>query len=181
MILRHLRQNIIRSSVDDTHDLSQVIGRQTLLQRTDNRNAACHSRLKHQIAAMLFRRVQHFFSMLRQQILIGRHHMLSSMKCLRNISLRRFDTAHNLDDNLYLRIVQNLLPVVGKKTAVHAFSWLLCIADQNLLQLHHCAKLLRHLILLPLQNVIHTASDSSRAQKRGFDYPYVTHFLFSCL
>lgn len=57
-----------------------------------------------------------------KELEISVNELLTGVKCLRDIGSGRLDSTHNLDDNLNLRVFQNLLPAVCKETAVHPLS-----------------------------------------------------------
>ena len=110
--LKHLGKDIVGRPIDNTDYLVNLIGCQTLLQRTYDRNSSGNSRLKQEIYLVLLSRIQKFPSILCNQILICRYHVLSRIECFQDHRSGRLDTAHHLDDDLYLGIFDNLFPLI---------------------------------------------------------------------
>ena len=91
-----------------------MIAGQALFHRTYDRDSSRHRGLIQKISAVHFRRFQQLLSFGSDDIFVGSHHALSGIQCLQHIRKRRLNPSHHFNDNLDLRVVQNLLNVIGQ-------------------------------------------------------------------
>ena len=110
--LIHLCEDVVGCSIDDSHNLCNVIGHKTLLQRPDNRNTAGTGCLKHKIHIIFFRCIQQFSSMNCNKIFIGRHNTLSRIQTTADKGSGRFDPAHNFNNDLNTVIIYNIFKIL---------------------------------------------------------------------
>ena len=112
MLLRHLRQHIVRRSVDNAHNLRNFVRRKTFLQRFNDRNSTANTCLIEEINGIFICSGIELAQMLRDDILIRRNNMLSCGHRTQHIVPRRRKAAHNLDDNRNLLIVENFIKII---------------------------------------------------------------------
>ena len=95
--------------------------------------------------------------------------MLTSLKRIQNVLFCRMDAAHYLDDDLYGRIGNDLLPVIGKKRIISQLPGsFFKISHKDPGNLHLASKLCCHLFFLVFQYFIYTCSNSAQPQKGCF-------------
>ena len=112
MLLRHLRQHVVRRTVDNPHDLRDAVGGKTFLERLDDGNTAADACLIEEINTVLICRSIQFAQMLGDDVLICRDDMLSRRHGAHHVVLCRRPSAHDLDDDGDLRIVQDFFKII---------------------------------------------------------------------
>ena len=169
MLLRHLRQHVIRRSVDDTHDLGDLVCCQALLQRLDDRDAAADTALIEEIDVMLIRCTIEFPQMFGNDILVGGDHVFARTHGTQHVVLCRHEPAHHLDDDRDLRVIQDLLKVVRKGNPLCLRAVFLRITDENLLDLDACTAAPCDRLPVHRQGADNAGADCPRPQKSYLD------------
>ena len=104
---RHRAEDVVRRPVDDpVHALDARAG-QRLLEHADDRHHARHRALEAQLHAVLARRRPQLLAVDREQLLVGRHHVLAGLHRPQHVLARRLEPAHQLDDQV--RALEDLL------------------------------------------------------------------------
>ena len=115
--LRHAGENVVGSPIDDAIETEQPIRSQTLRQRPQNRYSAADASLKADIHPRPRSGLIEFFSMYRQQGLIGGYHMLALAHGFEQKALRRIIPSDQLDHDVDLGIIKNLSRVGRQEIA----------------------------------------------------------------
>ena len=149
-MLCHVCQDVVRRAVHDADDLRKMVGSEVFLQRLHDRDRPKRRRFVAEIA------------------LHGADNVLAGAQRFCEIGARRFDAAHQLDDDGDLVVVQNILPFRRQdRMRHHLVGVFRRRAHQHTLDLHICANLLLKIVLLQLfDHFIHTGTNSPHAQKR---------------
>ena len=170
--LLHFSQNVVSGSVQDTGDRIDFLCCQRIVQRTDDWNAASHTRLKQIITFIFMRDLDQFRSVRGYQFLVGGTDALAGkQRSLRKV-ISRLNTAHGFTDDLHLGVCQNLLYVMY---------YLICIRIsrkisqiQNILNMNVLTGLFVNLCFILLDYLYDTASHRAISH-----YRYLNHFCSS--
>ena len=165
MLLRHLRQHIVRRPVDNPHNLRDAVRRQALLQRLDDGNAPADARLIEEVDIVLSRCSIELGKMLCNDILIRRDDVLARRHRTQHIVLGGRESAHHLDHNRDLRIIQDLVKIVCKRNALSLGTMFFCIAHENLCDLNMCAAASRNRVCIHRERAHHAGADRSRTEQ----------------
>ena len=114
----HFRQHKVGRSVDDAVYFTELIGRQALIHRRDDRCATAYAGLKQKANAFAARQLQQFGTMRRHQFFIGGSHMSAAFQCSFHVRVSHFGSANGLYDHLHFRIRQNRRNVFHKQMRV---------------------------------------------------------------
>ena len=107
VLCAHLVKHVVGGSVKDSCDLIDLICCQWRIQCTNDRDTAAAACLKKEIDIFFFCDLHELGTMLGYQSLIGCAYALSCLKRSFYKGISRLDPAHNLNNNIYLRIVYN--------------------------------------------------------------------------
>ena len=118
ILLDHLGQNKVGGAIENTGNALNMIGRQALSHGTNNGNTAAHGRLNQIIYIVGFGTGQQLRSLLRHQLLVGGDHALAAGEQLHGKVKSRVHPAHGLCHDLDLRIIQNIVKILGKERLV---------------------------------------------------------------
>ena len=160
-VFEHFCEDIVGRPVHNAQHVRDLIGRKALLQRTDDRNPAGNGSLEEEILPVLLRRVQKDPSFFSDQILIGGDYVLARSQRLKDDRFCRLHTAHYLDDDLYLVILNDLPPVICQERRIDPFPLLIHIVHKYLLDLQLRADRLLHAVRTPADQLIHSCSHCS--------------------
>ena len=173
--LGHFGQNIVGRTVDNSHYLSNLIACQTLFQGADNGNSAAYCCFKTKIAVISLSSLHQFLSVLCQQILVGSHYIFACFQRLQNIGSCRLHSAHQLDHNADLRIMNDAFPVIGQYFSRNPLSFLLQILYQNFCNLQFSTYFIRHLSSSSFYQLVDAAAYGSGTQKCRLDFLIFAH------
>jgi hypothetical protein len=117
-LLRHGAEDVVRGAVDDAVDGAVVIGRQSLLQRADDRNAAADAGFVPDIDTSFLCCTEDFRAVHGEQRLVRRHYALAVGNAAQHKTPRRLVAAHQFDDDVDRRIVEQCRSVVGQDATI---------------------------------------------------------------
>ncbi len=108
---------------------------------------------------------------MREKGLVGRDHVLARVEGLENEGSRRLEPAHQLDDDLHRGIAEHLGRVAdeGEVSDVKAFSGARSVGVRDGVKAQPAARALLHLGAMGLEDLDHTASDRTEAEKADLD------------
>ena len=176
--LRHLRQHVVRRAVDDAEDLRDAVGRQTLLERRDDRDAAADARLEAEVDVLLLGHREHVLAELRDDILVGRHDALAGLHRAQHVLARRVDAAHELHDDIDLRVIEDILNLVRELDTPKLRARLLHIAHEHRLDFNRCADAFRNLRPIHLEHPNDARSDRTGPEQTNlYMFSHPTHLL----
>ena len=112
-LVAHLGQDEVAGAVDDAGDPFDMVGRQALAHRLDDRDAAGHRRLEAHHHPPLARGGEDLVAVAGDQGLVGGHHVLAVGDGPEHQFKRRGVAADQLDDDLDLRVVHHREGVVA--------------------------------------------------------------------
>ena len=133
----HARQDVIAGAVEDAGDAKQPISRQPFAHRADDGNAARDRRLEQQLALHLPRERQQLDAVRRDELLVGGDHRLAGLQRSPNQLSRRLETAHQLDDDMSVRVdhrVEAVGPLHVRRNPVDLLPLDAAVADEGELQ-----------------------------------------------
>ena len=165
MLFGHLRQHVVRCTIDNAHNLRDAVCRQTLLQRLDDGNATADTRLIEEVDIVLSRCSIELGKMLRNDILIRRDDVLARRHRTQHIVLGGRESAHHLDHNRDLRIIQDLVKIICECNALSLGTMFFCIAHENLCNLNMCAAASRNRMCIHCECTYDTRTNSSCPEK----------------
>ena len=180
--LRHFCENEICGTVENTHQLCDMIGGKALFHRTDDRNSSRHGCLIEKIFSVSLCCRKDFFALGCHQVFVCRYNILSCIQAGKNVIHSRLFSTHNLNNNLDLRVIGNVLKVRGNdRRIVNLCSCFFHIAHENFFQLHTRSQLRKHFLLLAFQHFVHTGTDGAKTQHSDFNYSFLCHTHLSLL
>ena len=109
----HLREDVVGGAVQDAHDGEDSVGHQALFQSLDHRNSAADTGLEANLHPLLGRCGKDVASFLGQQGLVGGHHVLAGSNSLHHKGFGRFNAADQFDDDIDIRIIDQLHSVLS--------------------------------------------------------------------
>ena len=107
-LIGHAGEDIVGRSIHDPHDRKDFIGHQSLFQGLDHRDTAADTGLETDLDPFCRRSGKDILPLLGKQGLVCRHHMLAGGNGIHDKGLGRLDTADQLDDDIYFRIIDQL-------------------------------------------------------------------------
>ena len=107
----HLGEDEVGGAVEDALDVVDLVGAQALVQRPDDGDAAADARLKQQLDPVFAGQLQQFGALLGDQLLVGGDDALAALQAAFDKAVGRVKPAHYLDDNLHLRVADDLVKV----------------------------------------------------------------------
>ena len=117
-LLAHLREDVVRRPVDDSHDPRDRFTAQALAQGPHDRNAPGDGRLEEQVDAGLLGNLEQLDPDVGQQLLVGGDHWLARSERGGDQFAGRFDATDDLDDEVDVRIGDHGGRVVGEQGRV---------------------------------------------------------------
>ena len=116
-VMVHLGQDIIRRSVQYACYLIDIIYRQhAARQGTDDRYASADARFIHEIHVMFDGELHKLNALRRNEVLVGSDHALAGLEHAAYEFKRRMLSAHGLNHDLDLRVVDNNVDIMNKNT-----------------------------------------------------------------
>ena len=104
-VVNHLRQDVVRRTVEDTADLVELVSSKALQHGADDRDAAADRCLKHIINAFLLGDFQQFFTAGSNQLLVGGAHAFTRQQTAARKLIRSAHAAHYLSHHRDLGVV----------------------------------------------------------------------------
>jgi hypothetical protein len=118
VLLAHLRQDVVRRTVDDAHHATDWLATQALAQRPHDRDGAGDRRLEEQVDACLLGGIEQLDADVGQQLLVRRDDRLAGSEGGGDQLSRRLDAADDLDDEIDVWIGDDSRSVVGEQRRV---------------------------------------------------------------
>ena len=111
----HASEDVIRRAVDDAVDALDVVAHEALAHGFDDRDSARHCGLEEHRHLLVSREVEDLFSVLGEQRFVAGHYDFPQLDCAENERACFVDSAHQLDDNLHGRVIDDFLPAGCEK------------------------------------------------------------------
>ena len=169
-LVTHLGEDEVAGAIDDPGDPLDVVGRQPLAQRLDDRDPPRNRGLECYRHALVLRSGEDLIAMQGDQRLVGRDHVLAVRDRLHDQFAGRRIAADQLDDDIDFRIVDHRKGVVTQLDSVQPLQTLgpvfACgrVGDQDL-----APGSTRDLGGIPHQHIEGAAADGPQAQQADFD------------
>ena len=163
-LIRHLGQHIIGGTIDNAHNLGNLVARETFLQRGDNWNTAAYAGLKAEIHTLGLCHLKELMAHLSHHILVGSNHMLAILHGIQHELKGRMQAAHKLYHNIYLRIIDDIQGVVCQLHSIQILTLLVHITHQDLLDADGSSYLLGNILAILLKYSHNTGSYSTGTQ-----------------
>ena len=96
----HAVKNVIRRTVNDSHDSLNLVAGKRFAQRANDRNGGGDCGLEVELRTDLLGGIEQFGSVCCKQRLVGRDDIAARVERLQNVGSCRFDATHHFDDNV---------------------------------------------------------------------------------
>ena len=162
----HFGKNEVRRAVDDPGNPFDVIRGQSLTQRLDDRDAPSHRRLERHHDAIFLRGSKNLVTVLGQQGLVGRDHMLAVFDCLEHQFAGNAIATDQFDDHIYFRIGDHRKRIISQtaRSASHfPCQFQIPVGHHRNLDRSACAA--RNFFRVAFENGIGSATDGTDAQQ----------------
>ena len=166
LVAEHLLQNEVGGTVQNAGNCGDVIGSQTGVQRTNDRDRTADAGFEEEVHVMCLCHLQQNVAFFSNQLLIGSGNALAGFQTTANEVKRRIDTAHALCHVADLRIVENHLNVVYHAVTVRIIRKFPQIQNISYFQL--CAGIFFDFLLIAVEQFHNTGTDYAITQYCNF-------------
>ena len=113
-LLDHLGEHEVGGAVEDTGDLIHLVGREALVDRAQDRDAAAHARLEQEVEVAVFRDLQQLVPLGRHQFLVGGDDAFARLQAAFDEFIGRMEAAHGLHHDADIRVVQDIVEILSE-------------------------------------------------------------------
>ena len=118
MVLDHAGEHEVGGAVEDARDFVHLVGGQALVDGAEDRDAAAHACLKQEVKVVVFRNFQQLVALGGHQLFVGGDDVLPREQAALHEIVGRVETAHGFHHDADVRIVQNVVELLGELVGI---------------------------------------------------------------
>ena len=157
----HTSQNVVGGTIENTGNLQDFIGDQTLGQGTNDGDTSTHAGLKQVTHLMLLGKLDQLISMLRHQFFVGGNYALARLQGTNGVVQCGSHTTDGLHYNIHFGIVLNCGKIIDKFIRKGTLAK---ITNQDVLQANSLAEFLGNTLLMSGQNLSYAGTNRTESQ-----------------
>ena len=169
VVLGHAGEHVVRRAVHDAHNGIDAVRDERVLHRIDDGDAAAHAGLERDLLARFLGGAHDLLAVRGHERLVRRDHVLAGTESAQHHVARHGGAADELDDDVDVRVVQDVVEVLREDVLHAVLDSLLGVARAHARQLHVNAVVALEFLAVVLQDVDAPAAHGAGSHESKFN------------